>query len=571
MLYSEEMDYNIDNYNINELLLIYGFDTTPSTKELNDKNSEIIKKFENEAKYDMVTFFNEAKKKVLEYLQTIPENEFFKGVNKRIKPKEEINLNINDYSIDELLLIYQITELPIKKEDVIQRTEVFIEKFKKSEDENMVNFFNDTQDKLLRYIDDLTIEKSDEAIIWEDKYNSNQLNQPAKIVTKDNEPIIGSNISTKIQLFIVLNSEFIVENNSDSTDYLVTLPDTIYDVISLRLYSVTVPKTWYTIDSSYGNNFFYLYTNESDVPYIIRISEGNYTQQEIVDTVNTKLRSIKDMYSCSINNNTRKTSLTFDTSVKKVTFYERFNFGNAKINYNLGWILGYRESEYENSSYNRNDYVEEGVNELGDESDNFILTEEPQMEPEPEPEPEPIPEPEPGEVEWIIESESPCLVKGTQYLQIYLDDFQKNRQNTNVMNAYQSSDVTLETPIDYNVDYQRDGTGQIIFTTPGITKNKICAINKIEEERDTESPDRTSQIGTSDIFAICNVPSSANIGDIINLDNPILQMNKRDYLSPVILSKMRVRLLDDKGNNLNLNYNDWTMTIICERQYANPV
>ena len=464
-----------------------------------------------------------------------------------LQMKEEenkIDLNIDNYNVDELLLIYEITELPITREKIIMKTNVFIDKFSKKQDDDMVNFFEKAKERLLRYIDDLTIQKSDEAIIWENKYNTNQLNQPVKIVDENNEPIVGSNITTKTQLFIVLNSEFIVENNSDSTDYLVTLPDTIYDVISLRLYSVSLPYTWYKIDSSYGNNFFYLYTNISTVPYLINIEEGNYNPEQLVDVVSDELRKIKENYGVIYNSINGKTTLLLDNEVSKVVFFGSNGFGNAKMNYNLGWILGYRKKEYINVDYRE-----------------LVF---PISEPQPESEPEPI-------IDWKIVSESPCVVKGTQYIEIYIDDFQKNRQNTNIINVYQESNTSLETPINYNVDYQRDGTGQVVFASPGITKNQICAINKIEEDREREKDDRTGVSGVSDIFAVCNVPSSANIGDTINLDNPILQTNIRNYLSQVNISKMRVRLLDDKGNNLNLNSNDWTMTIICERQYLNPI
>ena len=46
-----------------------------------------------------------------------------------------------------------------------------------------------------------------------------------------------------------------------------------------------------------------------------------------------------------------------------------------------------------------------------------------------------------------------------------------------------------------------------------------------------------------------------------------LRENKRTYFGPVDIERMRVRLLDDKGNTLNLNGGNWSITLQCELLY----
>jgi hypothetical protein len=46
-----------------------------------------------------------------------------------------------------------------------------------------------------------------------------------------------------------------------------------------------------------------------------------------------------------------------------------------------------------------------------------------------------------------------------------------------------------------------------------------------------------------------------------------LQENIRVYFGPVNIERMKVKLLDDKGNIVNLNGLDWCITIICECLY----
>jgi hypothetical protein len=46
-----------------------------------------------------------------------------------------------------------------------------------------------------------------------------------------------------------------------------------------------------------------------------------------------------------------------------------------------------------------------------------------------------------------------------------------------------------------------------------------------------------------------------------------MQDNKRIYFGPVNISRIRVKLLDDKGHVVNLNGCDWCVTIISENLY----
>jgi hypothetical protein len=46
-----------------------------------------------------------------------------------------------------------------------------------------------------------------------------------------------------------------------------------------------------------------------------------------------------------------------------------------------------------------------------------------------------------------------------------------------------------------------------------------------------------------------------------------LLLNERRYYGPVDITKMKVRLVDDKGNTINLNGADWNMSIIVNELY----
>jgi hypothetical protein len=74
---------------------------------------------------------------------------------------------------------------------------------------------------------------------------------------------------------------------------------------------------------------------------------------------------------------------------------------------------------------------------------------------------------------------------------------------------------------------------------------------------------------SSDILGIVPVKTSAGVptGSLLVEFSGSLQDNMRTYFGPVNIERMSVKLLDDKGNILNLNGNDWCVTLVCECLY----
>jgi hypothetical protein len=74
---------------------------------------------------------------------------------------------------------------------------------------------------------------------------------------------------------------------------------------------------------------------------------------------------------------------------------------------------------------------------------------------------------------------------------------------------------------------------------------------------------------SSDILAILPVKTSTGMttGSLLVEFSGSLQDNVRTYFGPVNIDRMAVKLLNDKGNVLNLNGNDWCFTLVCECLY----
>ena len=99
-----------------------------------------------------------------------------------------------------------------------------------------------------------------------------------------------------------------------STDFTFNLSDTLVDVVSIKLYSVQIPYTWYTINNNYGSNFFTINGNSPGInngnhDYRIAINSGNYIATELVNAVRNSITSIK---SNNIDVNFGTTDLSFN-------------------------------------------------------------------------------------------------------------------------------------------------------------------------------------------------------------------------------------------------------------------
>lgn len=141
-----------------------------------------------------------------------------------------------------------------------------------------------------------------------------------------------------IQRIISIDSQFRdIKTHPQTTSFSFDLSEPLRDVVSLRLYSVQIPYTWYTIPKSYGSNFFYLKGNASGITngnfdYKIAIPPGNYTPAELESTINTRfndisnnpptqiLSDIPDVISASDVNFNGKKFVTYDSNTSKMTF-----------------------------------------------------------------------------------------------------------------------------------------------------------------------------------------------------------------------------------------------------------
>ena len=162
---------------------------------------------------------------------------------------------------------------------------------------------------------------------------------------------------------------------SPATNFNVTLPLTINNVLTMQLAAIELPTTFYNISKQFGNNFFTLVVNS--VAQVVNIADGNYTYTGIVNLLNTTMTNIGGDFqyivfgiNISTNNGSGQMFVGIDslTPFGTITSFS-LNFQadrngiddrNTPLPLKLGWTFGFRNGVYENNV----NYVSEGIVDL---------------------------------------------------------------------------------------------------------------------------------------------------------------------------------------------------------------
>ena len=129
------------------------------------------------------------------------------------------------------------------------------------------------------------------------------------------------------QRIITIDSQYRDSKSSLSTQYTFNFTETLKDVVSLKLYAVQIPYTWYTISKSYGSNFIYI---KGNVPGIdnglhdisINIPVGNYSLTTISNSNST--------------DNNKSISGAIQNAIQELPgIYTDVSFGSTNLLYNI--------------------------------------------------------------------------------------------------------------------------------------------------------------------------------------------------------------------------------------------
>jgi len=536
--------------------------------------------------------------------------------------------DITQYTVDEMLAILKLPNAN-DLQKIYETTNAYIEKASSIGSKPMYEFFNRMQQALVQYnqfitkqpnlststtslggsgvgagvIDpslkwDATLpnlyqpnpsqnnkltDRTDEISVYDNIHlpmKRNQLGIPNSYQVPVAQDTLNPNLKNSYTRFIVMDSQYRQGGlGTSSTDYTADLSDVLYKVLSLRLYSIQIPHSWYAFDAAYLNNYFIMQVQVSGEPtlriYKIEIPSGNYDPYGLVAALNQVIITIPiyqvlftytDANSkISLIINANMTYLTTPVDFVNIIFYEQNWSAGLGIpfsfNQTLGWSLGFRNIIYNNLSNQTSD------------PDNFLYA------------------------DAVLDR---C---GPRYLILSIDDFNQNHVNNGLVTItesskyvkvppyYQNSAVysstiygnTLErsaeevaTTGDGNMLNYADKIGQSFKKTQVVgigsdgkqtlTQPQIYTINQILKNNSINTSHRNLAPTTQDVLAIIPVKPGVLGHLYVDFSGP-LQDNRRTYFGPVDIDRLKIKIYNDKGQLLNLNGLDWSCTLSAEMLY----
>lgn len=140
-----------------------------------------------------------------------------------------------------------------------------------------------------------------------------------------------------------------------SSSFTLNLSETLKNVVKLKLYSVSIPYSWYTISEDFGSNFLYL---KGDSPGInnethdirIQIEPGNYTGNTLVSTLNDAVGHLKGRLDDDVYNR------LYNPYIKDVSL-NNTEFRYASISGKTKFFIGIKKNYDSNSFRIRFPYI----------------------------------------------------------------------------------------------------------------------------------------------------------------------------------------------------------------------
>lgn len=508
------IDLNVENYTIEELFKIFKM-SEPDYDIIEERVNELKKIHENDP--ELYDFFEKAFKKILDNIA--PEIKYF---------EDSVKNNHGDYDdeTDQFKqwasyqnINHQVSEAPSRR----QKIDVFGN-----------NHGPMKQEKI-------DIKHDFSVPIAQGDINPRLTNTTTRITNIDSK--YRKNVITDVSFSTVQNHHI---SQYSPTDYTIELTEPLTNVLSLRLYSLHVPYTWYNIDSANDTNSFTFIGESNTVDgetgevttifttHDISLNPGNYTATDI----DTALTANSNIASVSYNAITGKFSITFGTP-GTIIFYDEQNEHSSKNNFknnNLGWIMGFRDARYQT------------------------------------------------DVTMTIEAEAPFIRHNTKYLLLSLEDFNQNHVTNRLVgikNKNKPLDMPSYRPVDISEneminnctnDISNNQYATVPVYTQGfprqITQAQQYTLNEIAKSRKRNTTANADGPSITDLFAVVPIKTSGlSIGDPITEFSGGIQSNVRNYFGPVNIERLRVRLLDDMGHILNLNGCDWSFVIVSEHLY----
>jgi len=406
--------------------------------------------------------------------------------------------------------------------------------------------------------------------LMEHKFMNGQEGKAVGVLVKNTvKDTLNPNYKNTIKRLTCIDSQYRPNiynyNDSDTNecDFTVALSEKLINVVNIQIENIQIPFTFYNIEKRKNNNYFYITID--GVEDVIEVPDGYYTVDSLITTINTLItdyftaNSITDITFSLGQDSAGKSYKSFIEYTNtnpvpiKITFFNSLDFEdmhlcngkdttylNTKCNNNLGWYLGFRniiiDASHIELSYSVNSSI------------------------------------------YKTYSEAIPMIPTTKYFTIVVNDYNQNNANGTIVQS--KIDSNYIKPTTY-FNFQNTTTNKSLDClncnniqdfiddkeTRTLTKAQLYSraeLNKNKSSLKITSNYRLDCKTYNHVLAVIPFDPSLAFGKLYFNDKIDY---KREYHGPVEIDKLHVLVYDDKGLLLNLNGNDWYMTLSTEHLY----
>ena len=548
---SGNVDLDIDNYSLEDLLTIFEIDKPITIGELVDKSKELIKNYTINNNEELSEFFKRGAAKLIKEFENV-----FDLLTGKEEDNEAVDVLDNEYYRENTIVDNLSNNIPNRKTNInVVTPNHSVQVARRLLVPNTYNPPNlqGTLNPTLR-------NNYETSILIDSQYREIRQNGQSTSCTFNNAP-----------------GDIKITRLDKSTDFTTNLSESVTNVISMKVDSIEIPmNSYYPFSPSYGTTTFDISYSVADASWVcVDISAGFYPvfsdDPNILDisaAINPHLDFTTHGLQLKIDGNTQKTTInSISGEIFSIAFYQDDCYSNCndpsgcrngkKIDSNLGWLLGFRQPIYRNVT--------------------------------------------------SITSESTVNPWGTKYILLIVDDLNRNRTSGNLI-------TTINTQTKFKLPEYYLKTSQMFPACPparcsdasGIKfrppKNQQFPLGKKRDCRRGTQPgtllvDGSNNLTQAQKYTVTEIlnaqktanqdvylpPTATNLlyrfpvnRDVTNILKgnaaPLNIVNttnsgKREYFGPVTLKTLRVSLLNDKGDVLDLNGADWSLNLSVERLY----
>ena len=308
---------------------------------------------------------------------------------------------------------------------------------------------------------------------------------------------------------IIFNSIYREDSlNTPSTDFTINLPNYLKNVLSMRLSSLQIPNVIYCISSKKQNNQMYISDTSNTLVKIV-FPDGNYSISEFVNILNSLIQLTDSNYDASYNNYTKQITISNSNNTFNMCFTQNvvINTGNIYQTHDTSCIGNKPIIDISNCDVIKNSTFVYNQHNCNNININQVY----------------------NTLGWIMG------YRATSY---------SNNQSYTTEGLYNGLATDY---IYFNLNDFNNSQSQSII---GLFSNSMVS---------------SSNSSTSNILGM--IPLTSNNWQVCFVNGNDLIEKKREYFGPVNIYKLKIQLLDQYGDIIDLNNMDFSFSIETETGY----